>query len=317
MSSTTGISVAVAKKDIVDVIQSTVTKYAHTGELNLPADYSVGNALKAAFLMLQATLTTDKRPVLEACTQVSIHNALYSMVVQGLNPDKKQCYFIAYGNVLTCQRSYFGSMALAKRLDLSISDIPAEIVYQGDTLKYKIVKGRKVISDHEQSFGGDDRPIVGVYAMILDHSGEIVKTELMTIKQVHQSWRQSRQNPFDDKGNVKPGSVHGKFPEDMAKRTVINKICKPIINSSSDSTILGQVLRQDQDDSGRAAFDIEYQENANSTPLIVHEQEIQAGHETIDHGTGEIIGSEAIPIPSSGVVADQPQNNSEPSFAVS
>lgn len=278
---------AVIKKNIVDVIQTTVNQYVTAGELHLPSDYSPGNALKSAFLILQSTLTTDKKPVLSQCSQVSIHNALYSMVVQGLNPDKKQCYFIAYGNTLTCQRSYFGSIALAKRLDPNISDIVAEVVYEGDTLKYKIIKGRKVISDHEQSFGGENREIVGAYAMALDHSGNVIRTELMTIQQIYQSWRMSKQNPFDDTGKLKPGSVHGKFNEDMVKRTVLNKICKPIINSSSDGPLIDQVLRQSES----AAFDAEYQSTANSTPLdyITEQTTETCNGETIDEQTGEVI----------------------------
>jgi recombination protein RecT len=274
--------IAVVKKNIVDVIQSTVSKYVSTGELNLPADYSAGNALKSAFLILQGVQTRDNKPVLEACTPVSIHNSLYSMVVQGLNPDKKQCYFIPYGSTLTCHRSYFGAIALAKRMEPSIEDVVAEVIYQGDNLKYKIVNGRKTISDHEQAFGDENRTIVGAYAIIIDRNGNVIKTEIMTIAQIHQSWKQSRQNPFDNSGKVKPDSVHGKFPEDMAKRTAINKVCKGIINSSSDAAILGQVIRQSDDDASEASFAIEYQEHANTVPLI----------DVIDNETGEVVTGE-------------------------
>jgi recombination protein RecT len=38
--------------------------------------------------------------VLQACTRDSIANALLDMAVQGLNPAKKQGYFIAYGKQL-------------------------------------------------------------------------------------------------------------------------------------------------------------------------------------------------------------------------
>lgn len=289
---------AVIKKDIVDVIQATVSNYVTSGELHLPADYSPGNALKSAFLILQTTLTPDKKPVLSHCSQVSIHNALYSMVVQGLNPDKKQCYFIPYGTSLTCQRSYFGSIALAKRLDPNISDVVAEVVYEGDVLKYKIIKGRKLISDHEQSFGGENREIIGAYAMVLDRSGEVVRTELMTIQQIYQSWRMSRQSPFDENGQIKAGSVHGKFKEDMAKRTVLNKICKPIINSSSDSAILNKVLRQGED----AAFEAEYQATANSTPLEYIQQHPN------DTCNGEIIDGQAGEV----IIDQEPEGREEP-----
>jgi len=285
-------NLAVIKKEIVDVVQSTVTKYVNAGELHLPADYSPGNALKSAFLILQDVKNRDNKPALECCTRNSIHNSLYNMVVQGLNPEKKQGYFIVYGTALIWQRSYFGSMALAKRLDQSIADIPAEVIYEGDTLKYKIIKGRRQISDHEQEFKpGAARQIVGAYALVIDHRGEVVKTELMTINQIHQSWRQSRQNPFDDKGNLKAGSVHAKFPEDMCKRTVINKICKPIINSSDDSTILSQSIRQTLDESDAAAAELDYRANANQDFIEIQADTKHPADETPINVTehGEVI----------------------------
>ena len=284
-------SLAVIKKEIVDVVQSTVTKYVNAGELHLPADYSPGNALKSAFLILQDVKNRDNKPALECCTKNSIQNALYNMVVQGLNPEKKQGYFIVYGTALTWQRSYFGSMALAKRLDPSIDDIPAEVIYEGDTLKYKIIKGRRQISDHEQEFKpGAARRIIGAYALVIDLRGEVVKTELMTIEQIHQSWRQSRQNPFESNGSLKAGSVHAKFPEDMCKRTVINKICKPIINSSDDSAILSQSIRQTLDESDTAAAELDYQANANQTFIDI--EPVPAG---VDKETGEITGQDQGP----------------------
>ncbi len=72
--------------------------------------------MKSAWLILQAAVDKDKKPVLEVCSKNSIANALLDMVVQGLNPAKKQCYFIAYGNGLACQRSYFGTMAVTKQV---------------------------------------------------------------------------------------------------------------------------------------------------------------------------------------------------------
>ena len=265
-------NLALVKTDIIDKIQSTVGQYVQKGELNLPADYSPGNALKSAFLILQETVDKDKKPVLEVCTKTSIHNALYNMVVQGLNPEKKQGYFLPYGNKLAWQRSYFGNMALAKRVDPSIGDIVPEVVYKGDKLRYKIVKGRKQISDHEQDFDTEstqqDREIVAAYCLILDKSDEVIKTEFMTISEIHQSWKQSRQNPFDNNGKLRENTVHAKFTADMCKRTVINRACKPIINSSNDSAILREAIRQSSEDAAIAENDTVYEEEANRGPVI-------------------------------------------------
>ena len=87
-------------------------------QVEIPQNYSYANALKSAFLKLAETETKDHKPVLTECSKVSIYNALLDMVIQGLNPAKTQCYFIAYGKQLKLVRSYFGTLAIAKRLGI-------------------------------------------------------------------------------------------------------------------------------------------------------------------------------------------------------
>ena len=103
------------RKDIVDSVMTRIEELQGSGRLQFPANYSPANALMSAWLMLQNTKDKNDKPVLQTCSRDSIYNALLDMVVQGLNPVKKQCYFIAYGSALTCQRSYFGAALLAKR----------------------------------------------------------------------------------------------------------------------------------------------------------------------------------------------------------
>lgn len=108
-------SVAVAQKDVVDSVLAKITKFEETGELVLPSNYSAANALKSAWLILQETVDRNNRPALEVCSKESVANALLDMVVQGLSPIKKQCYFIVYGTKLQLMRSYLGTLAVAKR----------------------------------------------------------------------------------------------------------------------------------------------------------------------------------------------------------
>ena len=126
---------ALIKRDVVDVVGKKVQEFVSRGELHLPPNYSVENAMKSAWLILQNTFDKDKRPVLQNCTRDSIANALLDMAVQGLNPAKKQGYFIAYGRQLVFQRSYFGTMAITKRV-AGAKDIFAELVYKGDEFEY-------------------------------------------------------------------------------------------------------------------------------------------------------------------------------------
>ena len=281
-------SLTVIKQEMFDVVQSSVHKAVDGGSLHLPANYSPGNALKSAFLVLQEIKNKENKPVLQICSPVSIQNALYNMVVQGLNPEKKQGYFIAYGNKLLWQRSYFGNIALAKRVtDGQVDDIMAEVIYEDDTFEYEIVKGQRVVTSHKQQFGNiDKKKIIGAYAQALDKQGNVLRTELMTIDQIHQSWKQSLSKPFDDKGKLKPFSTHAKFSEDMARRTVINKVCKFFINASDDSTIVGQSIRQTTDEMTDAQIAEDYTENANQEVIDV-EPNAQPP-EGVDGETGEI-----------------------------
>jgi hypothetical protein len=57
----------------------------------------------------------------------------------------------------------------------------------------------------------------------------------MTYEEIKKSWAMSKMKPFTDKGELKAGTVHSKFPGEMAKRTVINRACKTIINRSGDT----------------------------------------------------------------------------------
>ena len=233
---------ALIKKDVVDTVTNKVREFTTAGELHFPANYSVENAMKSAWLILQETKakTPDKQevPALSYCTRDSIANALLSMAVQGLNPAKKQCYFIAYGNQLVCQRSYFGNIYLAKLADPEIEDIVGTTVYEGDEFEYYIYRGKTFIRKHvQQLWNVDKRKIVAAYATVLRKDRDEAKeySDIMTMEQIKQAWKQSKMYPIDDRGNIKTGSTHDKFTADMAEKTVINGICKQIINTSTDS----------------------------------------------------------------------------------
>jgi len=257
------------KRTVVDVVAEKVHKFIANGELNLPANYSVNNALKSAWLVLQQITDKDGRKALEVCTRDSVANTLLDMIVQGLNVGKKQAYLIVYGKTLTCQRSYFGSMAVAQMVEPRIGEFAYAVVYEGDTFKYGIRLGKKMITEHEQDIKNVDKAkIVAAYCIALDKEGNPFKTEIMTIDEIKQAWRQSKMNPVDDKGNVKEASTHGKFSADMALKTVINKCCKIIINASSDNSLLLERINRNEDLTDRAQAEMEIEENANTGEML-------------------------------------------------
>lgn len=264
----------IVKRSVVDVVKNKIDDFIAKRELYLPKNYSPDNAMKAAWLVLQEVTDKNGRPALEVCTRNSIANALLDMVVQGLNPVKKQNYFIVYGKTLVCQRSYFGSMAVAQMVNPNIAEFAYACVYEGDKFKYGIKNGKKVVSEHEQDIENVDKAkIMAAYCIALDKDGEPYKTEIMTFEEIKQAWRQSKVNPFDTNGNVKADSTHGKFTSDMAMKTVVNKCCKAIINASSDNTLLLELINKSEDLSDRVAAEAEIEDAENAGEVLEVEAE--------------------------------------------
>ena len=257
------------RKETIDIVTARVREFQNKGELYFPSNYVPENALKSAWLTIQETEDKNKKPALEVCTKESIANALLSMVIQGLNPDKKQCYFIVYGNKLQLQRSYFGSMAVAKSVDADIEDIYGMVVYDGDEFEYEISKGKKIVTKHTQKIQNVKKDnIVAAYACVLYTSGK-ENYAIMTIDEIKQAWKMSKMYPVDDKGNIKSGSTHDKFMAEMCIKTVINRICKPIINSSSDSNIVAKFAAQTDAEFKELDVQEEIEENANKQVIDV------------------------------------------------
>ena len=224
-------AVAKAEKNITDVVLNKVAGFALVGELVLPQDYSAENALKAAWLALQTAEDKHGNKALKICSQSSIANSLLDMVVQGLNPAKKQCYFIVYGKELTLQRSYMGTVAVAKRFS-GVKEVHAQVVYEGDEFEYEIdpMTANIKITKHTQSISNIDiGKIKAVYAVVIKENQEPY-VEIMTMDQVKKAWNQ---------GATKGGSpAHKNFTEEMAKKTVINRACKLFVNTTTDSALL-------------------------------------------------------------------------------
>lgn len=193
--------------------------------MTFPADYNVSNALMGAYLSLKETVDKDGKPLLDVCSKTSIANSLMDMATLGLSVQKKQGYFIAYKGQCQFQRSYFGNITIARRYGMK--DVNAEIIYDGDEFTYSIVDGKKVFGEHNQNFMNiDTEKIKGAYAIVTMADGTKY-LEVMNINQIKQSWKQGY-------GYKETGGTHQKFADQMAKKTVINRAMKQIINTHGD-----------------------------------------------------------------------------------
>ena len=249
-----------------------VNSLKEIGGVSLPPDYSAENALRSAWLILQDMKDKANLPVLKTSTPDSIANALFNMVVQGLNPAKRQCSFIVYGDKLTMQREYAGSIALARRYS-GMKDVYAGLIYKGDVFEYAIdtTTGMKHITNHSQRLENlVDTNIMGAYAVVTFTDGSF-NTEIMTMAQIQAAWRHGTEN--------KPTSAHINFPGEMAKKTVIHRACKLLIAASDDSVLMepGEYGRI-----GRAKAEIEAGANQGSVIDIPDDEPLQVAVEVID-----------------------------------
>lgn len=259
------IAVAATTEKTVDIVLAKIHELTNGGGLKLPANYSAENAVRAAWLIIQETKDMNKRPALEVCTKESVATSLLDMVIQGLNPLKKQGYFIVYGNKLVWQRSYMGTITLSKRV-AGVKDVKAVPIYEGDQFKYEIdVKtGRKAVTEHVQDFLNiDPQKLKGAYAVVTLQDGTVY-CEIMNMKQIQSSWNMGKGG-----GNT---TAHKNFPDEMACKTVIGRALKVAIGSTDDADL----FEEDEQpmDPALATVTNEISNKANKTELDIDEAEV-------------------------------------------
>lgn len=233
-------------ENISEQVLSRIEQFQKDGSMILPKNYSVENHMKSAWLALQEVEDKEHHKALQICTKESIANSLLDMVLQGLSVSKKQGYFIVYENKLIFQRSYFGTIALAKRAGGMVSEPVANVIYEGDDFLYEIdPKTAKVaIVKHSQKLENiDNSKIKGAYALVTLADGTTQVT-IMSMQQIRAAWGQGA-----TKGN---SPAHKNFAEEMAKKTVIGRACKAIINSSDDAWLYDG--KEDDADSDKASI---------------------------------------------------------------
>lgn len=219
----------ITQKEATTTILNRLDKMTAEG-LEIPSNYNAANALNTAYLKL-VDMKVNGQPLLNVVTKKSIYESLLNMVLQGLSPAKNQVYFIPYGTELQMQRSYKGTQAVIKRLD-GVKDIWANVIYDGDDFEMKINdEGVEEFVKHDTNWMNRDNEIIGAYAIVETDNGQLL--EVMTRKQIEASWSQA-----------KTKKVHDKFGDQMAKRTVINRAAKNVIDTSDDSDTLIHAINQ-------------------------------------------------------------------------
>lgn len=276
------------QEETTQQILDKVNCWQETGELILPKDYKVGNAIKLAWLYLQTVEDRSHRKAIDVCTKDSICNALLDMVLHGEYP-KKHCYFIVYADRLEWNERYLGKYMRAKR-DTEIEAVYPQVVYQGDEFVYTIDElGQYQLVKHVPNLDNlDITKIKAAYAIVVNKD-KTRHMEIMTLDQIKKSWMQGAA-----KGN---SGAHTNFTDQMCKKTVMARACKIALDSQAD-------FSEDEDDNRRdeatAERDAAQQRQvAEAEAVEVHDEEAPKGIEAktnyIDMNVSNQPEAEAIP----------------------
>lgn len=239
MSEEKKLTLAQAADNIGQNVLAAIEEKQNKG-LVFPEGYNVQNAVTSAMFQIKNTVNKEKKPALAVCKIDTVKQAIWDMASKGLDPNKNHCYWIVYGDTLSMFESYFGLQYRAKRADPNIDKIYAEVVYESDTFKYELEDGAKVVTVHEQDPDNIDlTKIKGAYATIKYKDGS-TRSEYMTMKQIQNSWARGQTKGASD--------AHKLAPEQMAKRTVLNRLCKVTVNTETESALLRDTIAREIDE---------------------------------------------------------------------
>ena len=177
-------------------------------ELALPKLLNSDRFIRIALTEIQRT------PKLLKCTQVSLLGALMECAQLGLEPGVLgQAYLIPYKQTATLIVGYKGLINLARRSG-QVSSISAHVAHEKDEFDFGF--GDSPFIKHKPTQEADPGKIIAVYgvAILTDGSKHL---EVMWIRQVEAIRKRSRA------GNDGPWVTDY---EEMARKTVIRRICK-------------------------------------------------------------------------------------------
>ena len=154
----------------------------------------------------------------------------------GLDFFNKECYVITYGGQPQFMTDYKGEEKLCKKYSINpIKDIYAKLVREGDFFEESIEVGKQLINFKPIAF--NTNPIIGAFAVVYYMDGSMAyetmsKAEIEYIR--------------DNFSKQKNGAAWTKSFGEMAKKTVLRRLCKHI-ELDFDSIEQGKVWEETSD----------------------------------------------------------------------
>ena len=267
------------------------------GKIKALPGYDLGTEISTAMLKIAQTKDRNGNLALKVCSQESVLSAMRDMALQGLSMSRNQCYPIVYGDKLEIQRSYFGTIAVFQRMFPNLK-VTSNVLYKGDEYEYcsDEIYDFNYVTNVRSKIENRDNPIVAAYGSIIDlTTKERVYGCVMTRSEIDRSW-----------SKAKTKNVQNEFPQEMAKRTLINRMCKLYVNTciAVDKNLIDAYMRTTEN---------EYEEERTATPAEVEKAKAIRGKSKGLEGLKNLVKKDkAEDVKSTPVENTRSDENSEP-----
>jgi len=207
------------KKELVE--KEETFSVALTNDLNsvkagLPQNFNIPRFVNNAVALLNGNDTLTKFFKAYPSGVAMAKQGLIRGAFLGLDVMNKEFYLIPYGSKLDFSISYTGLKKLIMKYSVTqITDVYAEVVKQGDLIKYGIKDGKQYL-EHEP-LPLNEGQTIGVYAVVLFPDNHILYT-VMTKGEIEKVRKASKSG----------GAVWGTWYDEMAKKSALRRICKSI-----------------------------------------------------------------------------------------
>ena len=230
----------------------------------LPADFNTARFVQNSLALLNGNDSLIKFSQQHGTAQVIA--GLMRGAYLGLDALNAECYLIPYGSTLQFMSSYRGMIKLAEKYSQrKIKSIYAKVVREGDEYEEGIEYGEPYVKFVPKRF--NDGEVEGAFAVCLfEDGGKMI--ESMSKKAIETCRRQSK---------AKNSPAWSQFWEEMAKKTVLRRLCKSIsIDMDAEARSAFESGTEVETDTAEIAKK-EIAENENSTPFEVDEEVIFDG----------------------------------------
>lgn len=210
-------------QDDLEKIISRLRDSIQTGGTPVPPGYDFETALKA--VRRQLSEDRGEGPDWQSGSPTSLANALYDMVTLGLSLEDKSCYLFRKSRKspqYVLRRSYYGTQKVVRELYPDCR-IFAAAVYDGEQFSLgKFVNGRPEAIVHYPDLACiNNGRIVASYAVITDRDDRVIGYGILNAAAI-ETIRSGR-------GGM--NEVWNSYPEEMAKKSAINRACKSLVNA--------------------------------------------------------------------------------------